>query len=98
MLIVRVELHSAITGETTEIARMMIANDGRGTETRGNYNAVTYTGRTKADLDKERWCRTGYVNNWPRKTRHVWELVMVCLHGCGYRIPDPRKDRHAWAR
>lgn len=36
MLVVKVELHSAITGETTEIARMIIHNEG-GTKSSGDY-------------------------------------------------------------
>lgn len=42
MLIVRVELHSAITGEITEIARALIYNDGHGTITTGDYGGVTF--------------------------------------------------------
>jgi hypothetical protein len=34
MIVVRVELHSAITREVTELARMEIANDGPGVGSR----------------------------------------------------------------
>jgi hypothetical protein len=30
MLVVRVELHSAVTGKVTELGRMIVANDGTG--------------------------------------------------------------------
>lgn len=36
MLVVRVELHSAVTGNVTEIGRMVIANVG-GTQQVGDY-------------------------------------------------------------
>ena len=40
MIVVRVELHSAITGQVSELARMNIANIG-GTQTKGDYHCET---------------------------------------------------------
>ena len=51
MIIVRVELWSAITGEVTEIARMNVANIG-GTEHIGDYRCATLRGGTKDMLDQ----------------------------------------------
>jgi hypothetical protein len=85
MLIVKVELHSAVTGLVTEIARMKIVNNGFGNARRGNYETTTYRGRG-ADLDLKMIARTGFISNWPRQSRHVWELVMKSLHACGYRV------------
>lgn len=88
MLIVRVELLSAITGQTTELARMHVANDGAGTAQRGNYNGTTFTGRDKKALDcavaLEKVTRRGRVENYPRLQKHVWNLVARMLMNMGY--------------
>lgn len=41
MLVVRVELHSAITNKVTDLGTMVIDNVG-GTSSRGNYRTRTY--------------------------------------------------------
>lgn len=94
MLIVRVELWSAITGKVTEIARMQIANDGAASATNprlGDYVARTFTGRDTAALDRGRVTRTGHVRRWPRLDRHVWGLVHAALDACGYGRADPQE-------
>src|SRR5690348_5419520 len=53
MIIVRVELWSAITGAKTELARMCIVNDGTGTAARRNYFGKTFRGRSTAQLEPE---------------------------------------------
>lgn len=94
MIIVKVELHSAVTGKTTELARMMIANVG-GTDAKGNYECVTYRGKSKDALDKAQmahhvsngqkgFTRTGEVKDHPRWAEHVWNLVAKALVGMGY--------------
>jgi len=83
MIVVRVELWSAITGDRTELARMHIANIG-GSETIGNYEAATMRGRSTAQLnrnDVQRKCR---VLGHPRLSQHVWNLVAKALSGMGY--------------
>ena len=94
MIIVRVELHSAITGKVSEIARMGIANIG-GTKQNGNYGCETYRGRDSATLDQRRPQRNGYVNDYPRLRIHVWHLVARALAAMSYidstdgpKIPD----------
>ena len=54
----------------------IIANDGTGTETRGNYNAGfgMRTGRT----GKMKYYAT--VENFPRKSLDVWHLLRRCLN------------------
>jgi hypothetical protein len=91
MLVVRVELHSAITGETTEIARALIYNKG-GTSNRGDYNAMTFKGRdgqawTRADIKAamDKPMRKGEVLDYPRKSLHVWNLVSRALTAMGYK-------------
>lgn len=83
MIIVRVELHSAITGEITEISRMGIANTG-GTDERGDYRAETYRGRSAEALRRRIVQRSGEVRDYPRLAIHVWQLVARALVGMGY--------------
>lgn len=83
MIIVRVELHSAITGRVTEIARARICNIG-GTKTRGFYEVATFRGRDKDALDKRIERRAATVENYPRLSVHVWHLVARALIAMGY--------------
>ncbi len=85
MIIVRVELVSAITGQTTELARMQISNDGAGTVTHGSYDGVTFRGRDREALDQGTVSRTGRVQNFPRQSTHVWSLVARMLATMRYR-------------
>lgn len=84
MIIVKVELLSAITGKTTELARMHIVNDGSGSANWGNYSGIIYRGRSKEQLDKATIMRIGKLNNWPRLQLHVWNLVAKMLKELGY--------------
>jgi hypothetical protein len=87
MIVVRVELHSAINGRVTELARAIIANVG-GTDERGDYAAMTLRGRTAAALDKalqaKAITRMAQITGHPRKALHVWHLVAKALAGMGY--------------
>lgn len=83
MLIVKIELHSAITGEVSEIGRLHICNIG-GTAKRGDYEAgVLRRG------GKGRYTRTGKVSNYPRLSYNVWRLVIRSLLSC-----FPEEKRH----
>lgn len=88
MIIVRVELLSAISGETTELARMHICNEG-GTRTHGDYGVYMLRGRDTEALDKswrnERYTHTGKVTNHARLSEHVWNLVGKALAAAGYK-------------
>jgi hypothetical protein len=84
MLIITVELHSAITGKVTEIAKMKLYNDGTGTSQKGNYAGVTYRGKDDA-LIQEKTNRTGSVKNYPRLNLHVWNLIARMLKNMGYK-------------
>jgi len=76
MIVIKVELHSAITGKVTTLATAKICNDGTGTKTRGNYRGIFFgkDGRIMKDCA---------VLNWPRKARHVWKLVGECMKQAG---------------
>lgn len=96
MIIVKVELHSAITGHVTELARMRIANDGTEANPRkGNYDAVTFRGRDTQALDRGAVQRFAHVADWPRQQLHVWNLVQACLTLMGYgnvKTVDPNRE------
>ena len=84
MIVVRVELWSAITGKKTELARMHITNDASGNLTWRNYIVQTFKGRSKEQLDKLSIQRTAGVLNFPSPRVHVWNLVRKSLTQLGY--------------
>lgn len=84
MIVVRVELHSAITGQVTELARAIIANDGTGTPELRHYQVMTLRGRSREALDRIVAQRTGRVRDWPSERLHVWNLVAEALKALGY--------------
>lgn len=84
MLVLKLELHSAITGEVTEIGRTIIANDGTGTSDSGNY--ICKVARKQKDgtpyINKKIWkspFRVGFVKNHKRNQQNVWRLVLKAL-------------------
>lgn len=79
MIIVRVELHSARTGEVKEIGRMKISNDGTGTDALGSYY-VSLLRRGTLDTVQ----RDGRVENHHRKADSVWWLVGKALKAVGF--------------
>jgi hypothetical protein len=89
MIVVRVELHSAVTGKIKEIARAVIYNDGTGTGRRGNYKAFAVKGRQEPMTPKEMWqgtkLRESEVKDYRRIDLHVWNLVVRALSGMGYK-------------
>jgi hypothetical protein len=79
MIVVKVELHSAITGRVTELGRMIVANVG-GTRKRGDYKVKV--GRKRAGGEpipnEDVWAkpqRTGSVKDYPRLSYNVWRLI-----------------------
>jgi hypothetical protein len=89
MLVVKIELHSANTGEVKEIGRMHISNVG-GTNDRGDYKVDVlkrgaFRGRARqseyrwGDLQQLPTTRTGSVENYPRLSYNVWRLVLRAL-------------------
>ncbi len=76
MIIVKIELMSAITGKSTEIGRMHISNEGKFTDekkTRCNYIAQIMRRGTIKPL------KTTIIENYPRAAYSVWELVRRVL-------------------
>ncbi|WP_298165334.1 hypothetical protein [Novosphingobium sp.] len=90
MIIIRVELWSALTGQKTELARMVIDNIG-GTANLGDYRCRTLRGRSEESLDRSMQAmrttgtqREGRVLRHPRLREHVWNLVAKSLSSMGY--------------
>ena len=92
MIVVKVELHSAISGQVSEIARAVIHNTG-GTHTKGDYQALTMRGRDSEALHKSmvsilrgqtKAVHVGEVKNHARLQLHVWHLVAKALTAMGY--------------
>lgn len=83
MLVVKVELHSAITGQVKEIGRVVVCNDGTQHGTRGSYNVFQLRpNRPNTKLipgwfDKP--VRTGEVKNHARLRNPVWNLIRKAL-------------------
>lgn len=81
MLVLKLELHSARTGEVKEIGRTIIANAGSGTSKRGDYT-VKVGKKSKEFSNTKVWrkpLRTGEVKNYPRLSHNVWRLVIRSL-------------------
>ena len=73
MIVIKVELHSAITKKVSLIGKAIICNDGSGSISSGNYNAKFWSKRPNIV-----W-REGKVENFPRKSLNVWYLLSKCL-------------------
>lgn len=87
MIVVRVELWSAIDGSKTELARMHISNDGEASTTNprlGTYVGESFVGRNADTLNKRRVSKRGRVVNWRRADFHIWNLVRRMLTEMGY--------------
>lgn len=84
MIIVSVQLLSAVDGRHDELARMEICNMGTGTETMGNYSAETLRGRSAKDFARRTRQRIAYVTGHPRQREHVWNLVAKALRNLRY--------------
>ena len=72
MLIVRIELHSAVTGQVTTIATGKIVNTGTGSSTQGNYRIEL------RDAAGRVWKR-GHIEGFPRMRLLAWDLFYRAL-------------------
>lgn len=80
MILIKVELHSAITGKVTEIGRMTIANIGLSPDkTEGDYDVRLMRRGTTNIVN-----RTGKVFKHKRLSQSIWKLVSKALNSCGY--------------
>lgn len=92
MIVIKVELWSAMNGSRSELARMVIDNTG-GTTQRGDYRTRTLRGRSEEALHNAMLQalhqtggvqREGKVLGHRRLQLHVWNLVAKALTGMGY--------------
>lgn len=90
MIVVRVELHSAITRQVTELARAHICNIG-GSGTVRDYEIRTLRGRSTRALDAGAVQRHGKVLGHRSLDLHIWHLVGKALQRIGY-TPPPAAD------
>lgn len=81
MLVIKIELHSAVTGKVKPLGQAIIINDGTGEPGRGNYEVRVGHGRDAKSLAKvyTRPARKGRVENYPRLSYSVWRLVIRAL-------------------
>jgi hypothetical protein len=82
MIVVRVELHGAVSKRVTLLGAMVIANDGSSQVAgRGNYDVRVARKTDAADLGKALRdpLRRGRVERYPRLSYNVWRLVLRAL-------------------
>lgn len=87
VIVIRVELWSAITGKQTELARMAIYNESGDGNSR-DYSGKTYRGRDKKTLIQsminDTVTKRGEVLRHPAEKQHIWNLVSKMLNNMGY--------------
>lgn len=84
MIVVHVNLNSAVTRRVTELGRIHITNDGTGSWEIGHYDGKSFRGRRAEALDRQIVQRRGRVTGFRRNDRHVWSLVAAMLKEMGY--------------
>lgn len=72
MLVVKIELHSAVTGRVTTIATGTICNTSTGSPTQGNYRIEL------RDAAGRKW-KSGHIEEFPRKRLLAWDLLYRAL-------------------
>lgn len=87
MIVVKIELHSAITHEQSNLGTLVIDNIG-GTKTKGNYRCRMYRKSDKniyrQVLDGAKPIRECEIHNHPRLSNPVQSLVLKALKEMGY--------------
>jgi len=73
VLVIKIELHSAVTGEISTIATGKIVNIGAGTATQGSYRVDLRDARGRP------W-KAGTVTGFPRKRLLAWDLLARALY------------------
>jgi hypothetical protein len=80
MIVIKIELHSAVTKEIIELGRMYISNNSTGTETQGNYDVRLLR---KGEIEYHgRILRSGEVLGYKRKQHPVWFLISQAIKAC----------------
>lgn len=86
MILVKIELHSAVTGKITPLGLMVISNDGTSANPkRGNYDVrLGRRGSLGEVFTKPQ--RTARVEKYPRAAFSVWVLVARALKNLGIEL------------
>lgn len=81
MIVLKVELHSAVTGKVTTLGSAIISNRGDGSNTRGNYDVRVGNKRDANNLVSvyRKPQRRGEVLDYPRTSYSIWRLVLRAL-------------------
>lgn len=75
MILIKIELISAIhPSRSRELGRLVLTNDGKGTDKRCNYKAELMRRGTKDTVLK-----STTIMNYPRHAYTVWELIRRVL-------------------
>jgi hypothetical protein len=80
MIVVKIELHSAIDHTVSEIGRMYIVNTGNGTQEYGDYH--TQIMRKGVQSQSGAIWKIGYVRGHARKRLSVWTLIVKAIGAC----------------
>lgn len=85
MLVIKVELHSAITGKISLLNTILIDNIG-GTKSRGNYRVRSFRKGVDVVATRARTglLREGQVLDHPRLSQPVGNLLVKALKQLGY--------------
>ena len=96
MLVVTIDLHSARTGKKKNLGTIIIANDGTGTDTKGNYWGRAYrAGMNLSEWSRKRPIRQTEVKGHPRMKFAVWHLVTEVLINLGYEPKGMDKPKES---
>lgn len=79
MLVIKIELHSAVTGQATELGHMTITNMGSVTHATKGKRGDYYVQVLRRGSKKRRVQRAGVVRSHPRMSKSVWNLVRKAL-------------------
>lgn len=85
MIVVTVQLYPASGGEPQLLGRAMIANDGTGDLTHGNYDMYVQKNANRGSASAPWWrtptriWRRGRVEYFPRKRLGCWDLLYRAL-------------------
>jgi hypothetical protein len=79
VILIKVELHSAVTGKVTEIGRAHIFNDGAGDRRSGSYGARFMRRGTTDTVQRE-----AKIPKHGRLSQSIWVLVRKAVVAAGY--------------
>ena len=84
MIVIKIELHSAITGKITSLGEAVICNQGvEYQKRRFDYVfQIARKGKTVRDVltGKSKPTREAVVSRWPRDQKTVWQLLQRALN------------------